>query len=394
MIAPQPPTEWMRSASGALGQQVHVARPAGASARRRADTRRGAAPARSGASAAACPSARSRCRGRSAGAAPRPRSMFSTAAIEVAGLEVAAAEAEAPGVEVGHVGRGERRRARGGARPRPCRPARGRSRPPATSRRGSRAAGARPPRAAGRRARGPRRPSCPASRRATRSAGNGRNIVRLSTPTLQLARRAQVVGHRLGVATPPSPGPRSPSPRPRAGSPTRARSARPVSARELLEGPVGRARRRGRSRTAAGRRRPGRRSPGSGPRRASPGSRGRTSRGCGGACRRRRAAGPAVGDSIRSAGSPRYSLTSARLGEAQRLDHVAGEEPVLGADAGVERQLGDAVRDEVEVGRVLHVLREELEEAGVVDRVVVVVAGSARSAPAWSWRGTPRSARR
>ena len=76
-----------------------------------------------------------------------------------------------------------------------------------------------------------------------------------------------------------------------------------------------------------------------------------------------------------SAGSPRYSLIELALGQPQRLDHVAGEEAVLRADARVERQLGDAVRDQVEVGRLLHVLGEELEEAGVVDRVIVVVAG-------------------
>ena len=42
---------------------------------------------------------------------------------------------------------------------------------------------------------------------------------------------------------------------------------------------------------------------------------------------------------------------------------------------GVERQLGDAVGDQGQVGRLLDVLGEDLEEAGVVDGVVVVVAG-------------------
>ncbi len=42
---------------------------------------------------------------------------------------------------------------------------------------------------------------------------------------------------------------------------------------------------------------------------------------------------------------------------------------------GVQRQLGDAVGDDVEIGRRLHVLGEQLEEAGVVDAVVVVVPG-------------------
>ena len=68
-------------------------------------------------------------------------------------------------------------------------------------------------------------------------------------------------------------------------------------------------------------------------------------------------------------------LDQLALGQPHRLDHVAREKSVLRADAGIERQLGDAVRDQVEVRRLLHVLREELEEAGVVDRVIVIVAG-------------------
>ena len=58
----------------------------------------------------------------------------------------------------------------------------------------------------------------------------------------------------------------------------------------------------------------------------------------------------------------------------KQLDHVAREESVLRDDAGVERELRDAVRDEVEVRALLHVLGEELEEPGVVDGVIVVVA--------------------
>jgi hypothetical protein len=76
-----------------------------------------------------------------------------------------------------------------------------------------------------------------------------------------------------------------------------------------------------------------------------------------------------------SDGSPRYRFTSSRSGEADRLDHVAGEEAVLRAHPRIERQLGDPMRDEVQVRRLLHVLGEELEEARVVDRVVVVVPG-------------------
>jgi hypothetical protein len=54
---------------------------------------------------------------------------------------------------------------------------------------------------------------------------------------------------------------------------------------------------------------------------------------------------------------------------------VAGEETVLRDDARVQRELGDPVRHQVEVGRLLHVLGEELEEARVIHAVVVVVAG-------------------
>ena len=44
-------------------------------------------------------------------------------------------------------------------------------------------------------------------------------------------------------------------------------------------------------------------------------------------------------------------LDQLALRKTQRLDHVAGEESVLRDDAGVQRQLGDAMRDQVEVGR-------------------------------------------
>ncbi len=64
-----------------------------------------------------------------------------------------------------------------------------------------------------------------------------------------------------------------------------------------------------------------------------------------------------------------------RLRHVHRLDRVAGQEAVLRANARVQRQLGDPSRDQVEVRRLLHVLREELEEARVVDAVVVVVPG-------------------
>jgi hypothetical protein len=61
------------------------------------------------------------------------------------------------------------------------------------------------------------------------------------------------------------------------------------------------------------------------------------------------------------------------LRQEQRFDHVTGQEAVLRADARVERELGDAVGDQVEIRHLLDVLGEELEESRVVDGVVVVV---------------------
>jgi hypothetical protein len=61
------------------------------------------------------------------------------------------------------------------------------------------------------------------------------------------------------------------------------------------------------------------------------------------------------------------------LRQPQRLEHVTGQEPVLRADPRVERELGDPVRDQVQVRGLLDVLGEDLEEARVVDRVIVVV---------------------
>ena len=66
-------------------------------------------------------------------------------------------------------------------------------------------------------------------------------------------------------------------------------------------------------------------------------------------------------------------LDQGGFGKEQGGHHVAREIAVLGQDAGVQGQFGDPMRDEVQIRRLLHVLREELEEAGVVDRVVVVV---------------------
>ncbi len=59
----------------------------------------------------------------------------------------------------------------------------------------------------------------------------------------------------------------------------------------------------------------------------------------------------------------------------QRLDQVRREEAILADDAGGQCLLGDPVRHDVEVRHGLGVLGHHLEEAGVVDAVVVVVAG-------------------
>ena len=62
------------------------------------------------------------------------------------------------------------------------------------------------------------------------------------------------------------------------------------------------------------------------------------------------------------------------LGESHRLDDVAREKAVLRDDARIQRQLGDTVRDQVEIRGLLDVLGEQLEEPGVIDRVIVVVS--------------------
>ncbi len=62
------------------------------------------------------------------------------------------------------------------------------------------------------------------------------------------------------------------------------------------------------------------------------------------------------------------------LRDHQRFDEVRRQEAVLADDAGRQRQLGDAVRHDVEVRHGLRVLGHHLEETGVVDAVVVVVA--------------------
>ena len=54
---------------------------------------------------------------------------------------------------------------------------------------------------------------------------------------------------------------------------------------------------------------------------------------------------------------------------------MRGEEAILGDNARIQRQLGNPVRDDVEISRVLRVFGKELEEAGVVDTVIIVVPG-------------------
>ena len=61
------------------------------------------------------------------------------------------------------------------------------------------------------------------------------------------------------------------------------------------------------------------------------------------------------------------------LRQQYRFDDVAGEEAVLGADAGVQRQLGELVGDEVQVRGFLRVLGEDLEEPRVVHGMVIVM---------------------
>ena len=62
------------------------------------------------------------------------------------------------------------------------------------------------------------------------------------------------------------------------------------------------------------------------------------------------------------------------LRQHQRFDQVGGEEAILRADAGRQRQFGNLVRNDIEVADFLRALAEKLEEAGVVDAVIIVVA--------------------
>ena len=221
VIAPQPPTEWMRTAVDPFGSRFDVAGRRQRQVLRRADSCRASCSCQiwsfghARAFAHEVDAEVELAPPRAAGQHVLDRGD------DVAGLQVAAAEAEAAGVEVGHlVGaqRGDagvrlRRRRRRGRSPPPCDIAARISR----SSGGSTASGWSVRSST-------TTPFLPASSAVTRSAGNGRNIVRLSTPDLEPARVAQVVGHRLGVRHHRALARRSPTRRRRAGSRSRARS--------------------------------------------------------------------------------------------------------------------------------------------------------------------------
>ena len=57
------------------------------------------------------------------------------------------------------------------------------------------------------------------------------------------------------------------------------------------------------------------------------------------------------------------------------MDQGRGQEAVLGHDTRGQCQLRYAVRDDVQVSNVLRFLGKELEEARVVNSVVVIVTG-------------------
>ena len=63
------------------------------------------------------------------------------------------------------------------------------------------------------------------------------------------------------------------------------------------------------------------------------------------------------------------------FGHHQRLDQMRGQKSVLGHDAGIERQFGQTVGNQIQIGRGLGVAGKHLEKAGVIHAVVVVMAG-------------------
>ena len=81
--------------------------------------------------------------------------------------------------------------------------------------------------------------------------------------------------------------------------------------------------------------------------------------------------GRAVDDVI---GATAEFLDQLALGHHQRLDQVGGQKAVLSDRRRGQRQLGDLATDQVQVGCLLGVGTEDLEEAGVVDAMVIIVA--------------------
>ena len=61
------------------------------------------------------------------------------------------------------------------------------------------------------------------------------------------------------------------------------------------------------------------------------------------------------------------------LGHQQRLDEMGGQKAILTDRGRRQGQLGDLAGDQIEIGRLLGALAEDLGESGVVDAVVVVV---------------------
>ena len=72
-------------------------------------------------------------------------------------------------------------------------------------------------------------------------------------------------------------------------------------------------------------------------------------------------------------GASEELLDQRALRHLQGLDQMRGQEAVLADCRRGQRQLGDLARDQVEIGRTLCVVGEYLEEAGVVDTVVVIM---------------------
>ena len=51
------------------------------------------------------------------------------------------------------------------------------------------------------------------------------------------------------------------------------------------------------------------------------------------------------------------------------------QEAILCTHTRIQRQLCNPVRDQVQVGNALHILREKLEKASIINGMVVIMAG-------------------